>query len=64
MRFQVSEILGLCRKRGGDHRGLEEELQRVGEVDTVDHSEILARYGIDPRRLENGDYDEEIKENR
>lgn len=55
--YDPTQIANLVGQLGGDHQQAARQLRQMGgQIDPRQHADALRQMGIDPRKLQNGDY--------
>jgi len=59
--YDPSQIANLVGQLGGDHQQAARQLQQMGgQIDPRQHGDALQQMGIDPRKLQNGGYQQHL----
>lgn len=59
--YDPTQIANLAGQLGGDPQRAAQQLQRVGgQIDPEQHADTLRGMGIDPQKLQNGDYQQHL----
>jgi hypothetical protein len=59
--YNPTQIANLAGQLGGDPQRAAQQLQQVGgQIDPEQHADTLRGMGIDPRKLQNGDYQQHL----
>ncbi|MEY9932736.1 hypothetical protein ABH926_007387 [Catenulispora sp. GP43] len=59
--YDPNQIANLVGQLGGDHQQAAQRLQGMGgQIDPRQHADTLQQMGIDPRKLQDGDYQQHL----
>ena len=59
--YDPSQIANLVGQLGGDHQQASQKLQSMsGQIDPSQHGDMLQQMGIDPQKLQNGEYQQHL----